>query len=173
MNHPIPFVRRFVLLALLVALCVGCDQVTKETAQQQLARRAPISLWGDTVRLHYSHNPGGMLGLAGHLPAETRALICQVASAAVLGGMLLYALFKRHLPAVELVAVALIVGGGLGNIVDRIVLNGEVRDFLNLGIGPLRTGIFNVADVLIFGGIGLILVSRLFDRPATSSPASS
>ena len=58
----------------------------------------------------------------------------------------------------EVVAVAAIVGGGVGNLVDRVQL-GAVRDFFNVGIGPLRTGIFNVADMAItFGGIALIVI---------------
>ena len=58
----------------------------------------------------------------------------------------------------EVAAVAAIVGGGIGNLVDRVQL-GAVRDFLNVGIGSLRTGIFNLADMAItFGGIALIVL---------------
>ncbi|WP_419661036.1 signal peptidase II (lipoprotein signal peptidase) domain protein [Desulfosarcina variabilis str. Montpellier] len=47
-------------------------------------------------------------------------------------------------------------GTGIGNLIDRILHNGFVMDFLNVGIGPLRTGIFNVADVAIMGGAALL-----------------
>jgi signal peptidase II len=64
----------------------------------------------------------------------------------------------------EVVAVGAIVGGGLGNLWDRIQL-GVVRDFMNVGIGSLRTGIFNVADMAItFGGIALLLLPLLRRR---------
>jgi signal peptidase II len=80
--------------------------------------------------------------------------------AMLLGLTLRDARFRRP----EVVAVAAIVGGGIGNLVDRVQL-GAVRDFLNVGIGPLRTGIFNVADMAItFGGIALILVPLLRRR---------
>ena len=49
--------------------------------------------------------------------------------------------------------------GGLSNLVDRIAM-GSVIDFLNIGIGPIRTGIFNVADVAIMAGIALLLVDQ-------------
>jgi signal peptidase II len=51
---------------------------------------------------------------------------------------------------------ALVAAGGLGNLWDRLVAGGLVIDFLNLGIGPLRTGIFNVADLAIVAGVVLL-----------------
>ena len=48
---------------------------------------------------------------------------------------------------------ALIIGGGLGNLIDRILNQGAVIDFMNIGIGPIRTGVFNVADLAILAGI--------------------
>ena len=59
----------------------------------------------------------------------------------------------------------LFLAGGASNWVDRLV-HGRVVDFLNLGIGPLRTGVFNVADVAIMAGLGLLLWAQLIqDRP--------
>lgn len=48
---------------------------------------------------------------------------------------------------------ALIIGGGLSNLIDRIINQGAVIDFMNIGVGSLRTGIFNVADVAIMVGM--------------------
>jgi signal peptidase II len=56
------------------------------------------------------------------------------------------------------VALALLVGGGLSNWYDRLVNDGRVVDFMVLGIGRLRTGVFNVADIAIMLGIGLMLL---------------
>jgi signal peptidase II len=58
-----------------------------------------------------------------------------------------------------LAGLALLIGGGVSNLVDRIS-RGAVVDFLNLGIGSLRTGIFNVADMAIMSGIALLIVRR-------------
>jgi len=49
--------------------------------------------------------------------------------------------------------------GGVSNLVDRIAM-GRVIDFLNIGVGPVRTGIFNVADVAIMAGIGLLMLEH-------------
>ena len=55
---------------------------------------------------------------------------------------------------------ALILAGGLGNIIDRIWHDRHVTDFMNVGIGSLRTGIFNVADMCVTAGvIGLVIIS--------------
>jgi signal peptidase II len=62
-------------------------------------------------------------------------------------------------------ACSFIAGGGLGNLIDRLAFDGRVRDFLNLGIGGLRTGVFNAADLSIVIGC-LILAARAFLPPA-------
>jgi signal peptidase II len=67
-----------------------------------------------------------------------------------------YVLFTRwNMPLGHFAAWTLILSGGLGNLFDRVSQQGLVTDFLNLGIGPLRTGIFNVADMAITGGFAL------------------
>jgi signal peptidase II len=53
---------------------------------------------------------------------------------------------------------ALIVGGGFSNLIDRLFHNGAVVDLLHIGIGRVRTGIFNLAEVAIMAGIGLMLI---------------
>ena len=59
--------------------------------------------------------------------------------------------------ALSLIGVALFVAGGASNLVDRIAY-GMVIDFMNVGVGPVRTGIFNVADVAIMLGAGILAV---------------
>jgi signal peptidase II len=58
-------------------------------------------------------------------------------------------------------AVSLVFAGGVGNLIDRIIHNGFVVDFINIGIGPIRTGIFNVADVAVMGGSILLCLAAL------------
>jgi len=61
--------------------------------------------------------------------------------------------FSLRRGAVYIVALSLVVGGGIGNLIDRIFNQCCVVDFMNLGIGSLQTGIFNVADVVITFGV--------------------
>ena len=64
----------------------------------------------------------------------------------------------------QLLGLLLVASGGLGNLLDRLLNKGAAIDFLNIGIGSIRTGIFNVADVLIIGGAILFMLFSLRDR---------
>jgi signal peptidase II len=141
----------------LVVTCVGCDQVTKALAEEHLAGRPPVLMLGGALRLLYAENTGAFLSLGSGLPEAARLWIFVVITGAVLGLLLVYGLTHRDsLRPFEVVALALVVGGGIGNLIDRIAL-GLVRDFLFLGVGVLRTGVFNVADMAITGGALLML----------------
>ena len=76
-------------------------------------------------------------------------------------------LFLQPMSLDTVVAWSLVLSGGLGNLVDRIINDGRVIDFMNIGIGSLRTGIFNVADVYITVGV-VVLVFQSLQRPRRS-----
>jgi signal peptidase II len=59
-------------------------------------------------------------------------------------------------PRLALLGVSVFVAGGVSNLLDRIVY-GNVIDFMNVGVGPLRTGIFNVADMAVILGAAIVL----------------
>jgi signal peptidase II len=62
-----------------------------------------------------------------------------------------------------IIAYSLLIAGGVGNLIDRLVFSGRVTDFIHISIGPFRTGIFNVADVAGMVGAGLFFF-QLFRR---------
>ena len=68
---------------------------------------------------------------------------------------LVNALFASSAGPLQILALSLICSGGVGNLLDRVRYDGHVTDFLNIGIGPVRTGIFNVADVALMAGFAL------------------
>ena len=76
-------------------------------------------------------------------------------------------LFVQPMSLDTVVARSLVLSGGLGNLVDRIINDGRVIDFMNIGIGSLRAGIFNVADVYITVGV-VVLVFQSLQRPRRS-----
>jgi signal peptidase II len=151
------------LLGLLLAGTIGCDRVTKRIAVQTLAGAPDRSLVGGSVRLGYAENTGGFLGLGTALPPAQRTAIFIVATGAILAVALL-AVFRGALSGGSLFGATLFLAGGASNWIDRVV-HGSVVDFLNLGIGPLRTGIFNVADVAIMAGLLLVVLTA---RPANT-----
>lgn len=156
---------RSVLLCLLLAATAGCDRVTKHLAMTSLAGMPQQSFLADTIRLDYHENPGGFLSMGATWRPEVRAVVFQFANGALLLGTLILA---RRYQWSRLGAAGLLmfVAGGISNLVDRIV-TGRVIDFLNVGIGPFRTGIFNVADVAIVAGIALLLLEH-WRRPGAT-----
>jgi signal peptidase II len=156
-------------LALFVAVVatIGCDHVTKHIATVALAGAPGRSYMADTIRLEYVENPGGFLSLGDNLPSAARFALFTIAT-----GLMLLILagaavrFRWH--GWLLVGTALILAGGASNWVDRVA-RGSVVDFINVGVGPLRTGIFNVADVAVMLGGAVLLLGGRSD-PHRSEP---
>jgi signal peptidase II len=148
------------LVVLVIVSGVGCDQVTKAVARSLLPESGAWSFLGDTVRLELAHNRGAFLSLGAALPEGWRQAIFLVGAGGVLLVLLGYVLFSRSLSAGATVGLALVMAGGVGNLVDRILYGGYVVDFLNVGIGPLRTGIFNVADMALLAGALVLIAGR-------------
>ncbi len=153
-------------MSLVLAGTVGCDQATKQLAISQLRDEPPQSFLGGFLRLTFAENPGAFLSLGGSLPRPLRFVLLTAGVGLLLLVALLYLVRSRRVTRLHAVALALAVGGGLSNWYDRLVNDGRVVDFMILGIGPLRTGVFNVADVAIMLGVGLLFLGV---RRATSS----
>ena len=151
-------VKRLLLILFVLVACVGCDQSTKMYAEAKLPRVQPLSLLSDTVRLQVTQNEGSFLSLGASAPKVWRLAILRVGVSAMLLALLAYALFVRAGGAPFIFALALVLAGGASNLIDRFVNDGYVVDFINLGAGPIRTGIFNIADVAITAGALLLLV---------------
>jgi signal peptidase II len=145
---------------------IGCDQVTKKIAATHLAGTPRQSFLGDTLRLEYAENMGAFLGLGSHWSPEARALLFVVGSAIGLIAVAVMAM-KQPWATGPRFGLALVLAGGLSNLLDRI-FRGSVIDFLNVGVGSLRTGIFNVADMALMLGIGLVIFGS---RPEEPEPA--
>jgi len=150
--------RRGVLLCLLLLATAGCDRVTKHYAMVTLAGGPSHSYLGDTVRLDYHENPGGFLSLGATWESQTRAVVFQLANGAFLLVALVMA-YRYRWSRLAAIGLIVFIAGGLSNLIDRMAI-GTVIDFLSLGFGPFRTGIFNVADVAIMAGVALLLVDR-------------
>jgi len=145
---------KFSVLAL-VLFTVGCDRVTKHLAATNLAGVGGFSYLGDTVRLQYAENTGAFLSLGENLPDWLRTGVFVGGVGLLLVAVAVMAVVNRWSGGL-LIGVALMWAGGLSNLVDRI-LRGHVVDFINVGVGPVRSGIFNVADISIMAGVALIL----------------
>ena len=161
-------------LVLVVAITstIGCDRVTKHVAAASLSDGHVRSYLSDTIRLQYVENTGGFLGLGAELPESVRMTLFTAITGVVLVGLAVIAIWHRW-QGWLLAGAWLVVAGGASNWIDRVV-RGSVVDFMNVGIGPLRTGIFNVADVAIMVGVAIVALTGFrHDRVRDSAPAAS
>jgi signal peptidase II len=145
-------------LTLIVAVIgtIGCDHVTKQLASNSLAGRPPQSFLADTIRLRYLENTGAFLSLGARLSPGTRTALFTVATGLMLVGLAIVA-FRRRRDGWTALGLTLFVSGGLSNWIDRAI-SGRVVDFMNVGVGPIRTGVFNVADMAIMLGAAIFMI---------------
>jgi signal peptidase II len=177
-------------LALVAVLCgsVGCDQITKQAATRWLSEAPTASYLGDMFRLTYTENRGAFLGLGSTWPETLRWLLFTLLSSLLVGFALWITVKEWRAARQQLDSVKpavgragqwrfwggvsgplLVVAGGVGNLIDRMFRDGAVVDFMNMGIGSLRTGIFNVADVYIMVGMALWLLWLRSPAPAATN----
>lgn len=148
---------RLTLLAVII-LTIGCDQVSKRVATVHLVDAPRMSYFNDAFRLEYAENPGAFLSLGADLPPWARTALFTVGTAIVLAVGII-SLFTHTWSRLAVIGICLYLAGGASNLADRLV-DGHVVDFLNIGVGPLRTGIFNVADMAVMSGVLLFLVGH-------------
>ena len=159
--------RRVVLLCLLLAATAACDRATKHFAMTTLAGAPDQAFLAGTVRLTYHENPGAMLGLGSQWRPATRTAVFQFGNGLFLLATAVLTL-RGGFSRLGQLGLLLLLAGGASNLVDRVTL-GRVIDFLNVGIGPLRSGIFNIADVAILTGTAVLVFDAY--RRASMRPA--
>jgi signal peptidase II len=145
------------LVALVLVGCVGCDQITKSLAREYLAGTGLHSYLGDLFRLEYALNPGAFLSLGASLSPAARYDSFTIAVSALVVALLAWAVLSQRLGTLQRVAAAAVGAAGLSNVIDRLRFDGAVTDFLNFGLGSIRTGIFNVADAILMVSVIVLL----------------
>jgi len=134
---------------------------------------AVIRFLGDTVRFQYAENKGIYLSLGSALPDEIRFWLFTVAVSVLLASIFLFLIFSKNISSLPTIALTLVLSGGIGNLIDRIFHQGVVIDMLNFGIGNLRTGILNLADLAVTFGGGLMIYFLLFKDDMNHSVSSA
>lgn len=149
---------KIILLLLITVGLVAIDRITKELAKEYLMNKEPKSYFGDVFRLEYAENTGAFLSLGDNLDKTVSFWVFSIIPLLVLIGLLYY-IFKeaKNMTRLQSFALILIFSGGIGNIIDRIMYDRHVTDFMNMGIGNLRTGIFNFADLYLTTGVIVLL----------------
>lgn len=140
------------LFFLLMAGVILADQLAKILALQYLAPVGSYPLWKDVLHLTYVENTGAAFGML-----KDHRWVFLVISTVALGGMIVYMFLNKSRHPLETVAVAFIVGGGIGNMIDRVA-RGFVVDFVDVKCIPFWKYIFNVADIFVCVGCGLFIL---------------
>jgi signal peptidase II len=154
---------KFIALLLLVILNLGCDQLSKTIVRQKIDYHENISLIENHLTLTKVENTGAFLSMGHDLPDAIRFTLLSLMPILVLGFGLYYLFTQKDLPKLMQIGMSFLLGGGIGNIYDRIKF-GSVTDFLHMDFGIFRTGVFNFADVSIMIGIGLLLIQSLSSK---------
>jgi signal peptidase II len=131
---------RFLLPA---ALVLGLDIVTKRLAEAYLVPFLPREVWGNAVRLTLAYNPGAAFSMS--LGEHSRWLFTAITIGVL---VILWRTFRRTAASdrLQLLALSLIAGGALGNLLDRLRSAHGVVDFIDVGWRGVRFWTFNVAD---------------------------
>jgi signal peptidase II len=147
--------RRARLTAVVFGVAAGAyllDRLTKWLVVDRLAGRPPLEVVPGVLQLNYTQNSGGAFGLGG-----SASWLFAGATIAVSVAIVALAFRVRRMGVA--IGMGLVLGGGLGNLTDRIArgsgLSGRVVDFIDLRVWP----VFNVADAAIVVGAILIVLS--------------
>lgn len=158
---------RFLLIS---AVVLVLDQWTKHLVESHLQGRAAMEIIPDLLNFIYVRNTGVAFGLFASHGAKTGTLVLIALGLAALAFVLYYfSTVPRH-ERLLLVALALVLGGAVGNLADRIQ-SGGVTDFIDFYVGTYHWHTFNIADSAITVGIGLMIVATL--RPQQEAPPES
>ncbi|RYD79962.1 MAG: signal peptidase II [Sphingobacteriales bacterium] len=151
---------KLVLLTFFLLLNIGCDQVSKHIVRNKISEYEYITVIKDRFTLTKVENTGAFLSLGDQMPYIFRLIILSGLPILFLGYGLYFLFSKRNLQTSVQVALCFIIGGGIGNLYDRIV-HGSVTDFMHIDFYFFETGIFNFADISIMIGVGILLVQSV------------
>lgn len=151
------FIIRTVIILIILLSNVGCDQISKTIVRKNIEYHENIELISNHFTLTKVENSGAFLSLGTSLPAPVKLIFLNIIPLIALLAGIAFLIFKTNLPKVSVIGLCFIIGGGLGNIYDRI-LYGSVTDFLHIDFIIFQTGIFNMADVSIMFGMFLLII---------------
>lgn len=142
-------------LYIIIGLIVFIDQISKIVIKQSMYLGQSITVAGDFLRLTYVENPGIAFGIqVGH------PFIFTILSLLASIGIIIYMFYHRNGDKILKYGLAIILGGALGNLIDRILVQ-RVVDFVDIGIGNTRWPVFNVADSAVVVGMFVLLYAMI------------
>ncbi len=151
------------LIVLIVVVNIGCDQVSKKIIRQTIHPYEAIHLLNNHLTVTRVENSGAFLSAGDSLPRTFKNVLLSLLPLIAVAFGFIYVLSKPAISNNMLTGFCFVIGGGIGNIFDRIVY-GSVTDFLHINFGVFQTGIFNMADVSIMIGMFIVLLQAILKR---------
>ena len=140
-------------LILIIAGTVVLDQLVKHIVSGSMMLGQTIPVINNFFHITYIHNDGAAFGIM----SGKAIFLIGLPALMMIAGIVILALFKNRLDKMVLVSIALITGGGIGNLIDRSIY-GYVIDFIDFKIW---NPIFNIADIAVCAGCGLLILYLL------------
>ncbi|HET6542712.1 MAG TPA: signal peptidase II [Chryseolinea sp.] len=156
-------VLRTLVIVIILISNVGCDQISKNIVRKRIHYNEEISLMNNYLTLTKIENKGAFFSLGHSLPQPIKLLLLTILPMIALGLIFIYLLTKKNLTNTAIIGICFIIGGGAGNIYDRLVY-GSVTDFLHIDFVIFQTAIFNMADVSIMTGVFMIVIDAVRSR---------
>jgi signal peptidase II len=154
---------KYTRLAIVAGLIVLADQVSKAFILKYVSLHHSIPIIANLFNITHIRNPGGAFGLMAHMSTAMRTVVFVFISSLAVG--LIFYFYKKTAGTLSFLATgfALIFGGAIGNLIDRIRY-GNVVDFLDFYIGNYHWPAFNIADSAITVGVFIFLFYLLFRK---------
>ena len=163
---------RNLLIIMILISNISCDQISKNIVRQKIEYNTQINIISKYLILTKVENTGAFLGLGESIPRPIYILLMIVLPLIVIGYALYYLMKRNNVSKLLIIGISFAVGGGLGNILDRI-LYGSVTDFLYFDFVLFHTGIVNIADISVTIGFFMIMIEFYINRRELISPAAN
>lgn len=151
---------RVAIILTLVFLNISCDQLSKKIVRNKIETNERIQVIQDNFILTKVENRGAAYSFGANWDPIVKRIVLQVIPTIVLIVLLVLILTKKEYPKIVTVGFAFVIGGGIGNVFDRIIY-GSVTDFMYVDLGFFATEVFNMADVSIVIGALIVLTHTL------------
>jgi signal peptidase II len=165
-------ITRSTLILILLATIIGCDQLSKCIVRQKIDFNEQINVIDSFVTMTKVENTGAFLSLGNNLPRPIYRIMMIVLPLIVLGYAIHYLFKSCDLSKLVITGICLIIGGGFGNIIDRIIY-GSVTDFLYFDFVIFHTGIVNLADISVTAGFFIIMYELVINRRTLNTKGST
>jgi signal peptidase II len=151
------FVRNL-LIAFILLANIGCDQISKKIVRNTINEFDRIEVIKNHFTILKIENTGAFLSWGESLASPIKFILLSIVPVCALCLGLIFLFTKKTLSAYPVVGLCFMIGGGLGNLFDRVVY-GSVTDFLHIDFGFFQTGVFNMADLSIMTGMLILLLN--------------